>query len=112
MIVDWIKCVSDTWCGFLNVNLDNEHFESLSGVYIIWSGTTTIRVGSGVIKVRISNHRDNSKITNYPDLLVTWASVNANQMEGVEKYLADTLSPIVGERFPNRTPIEVNLPWT
>jgi len=32
-------------------------------------------------------------------------------MEGVEKYLADTLSPVVGERFPDRTPIKVNLPW-
>lgn len=32
-------------------------------------------------------------------------------MEGVEKYLANTLNPVVGERFPERTPIEVNLPW-
>jgi hypothetical protein len=32
-------------------------------------------------------------------------------MEGVEKYLADELDPNVGERFPDRTPISVNLPY-
>ena len=34
-------------------------------------------------------------------LKVTWAKVNANHMQGVEKYLSDVLDPVVGERFPN-----------
>jgi hypothetical protein len=30
---------------------------------------------------------------------------------GVERYLANTLRPIVGSAFPDVPPIEVNLPW-
>ncbi|MDE5422424.1 hypothetical protein L3073_09420 [Ancylomarina sp. DW003] len=111
MKVDWIKCQNDNWCDFLTVNLSNEHFDNLHGVYIIWSGKTVVRLGSGEIKDRIADHRDNTEITAYTNLKVTWARVNANQMQGVEKYLADTYKPAVGERFPNRTPIEVNSPW-
>ncbi|TVK90676.1 hypothetical protein AYI83_21490 [Shewanella algae] len=110
--VTWGTCGDDGhWCSFINLNLNSEGFKDKKGVYIIWSGETVVRVGSGIIKNRIADHRDNRDITKYPDLKVTWAKVNANQMEGVEKYLADTLSPVVGERFPERTPIEVNLPW-
>jgi hypothetical protein len=32
-------------------------------------------------------------------------------MGGVEKYLSDFYKPAIGERFPERTPIKVNLPW-
>jgi len=107
----WEKCTYDVWCDLLALNLDHEIFENLKGVYIIWSGNDVIRLGSGVIKERLKAHRDNQEIVKYPNLKVTWAKVNANQMEGVEKYLSDVLSPKVGERFPDRTPIEVNLPW-
>ena len=73
---------------------------------------TTFYIGvTSNLKTRIADHRDNSEIIKYSNLKVTWAKVNGNQMEGVEKYLADKLNPVVGERFPNRTPIEVNLPW-
>ncbi len=82
----------------------------MKGVYIIWSNDTVVRLGSGIIKDRIRDHRTNTQITKYPDLKVTWAKVNANQMEGVEKYLAETLNPKIGDRFPDRTPIKVNLP--
>jgi len=109
--VQWIKCQNDVSCSFKNLNLDHEHFNDLKGVYIIWSNDKTIRLGSGKIKDRITDHRTNTEITEYPDLKVTWAKVNENQMEGVEKYLADTLNPIIGDRFPDRTPIKVNLPW-
>jgi len=109
--IDWMKCQNDVWCGFANLNLNHEHFNNLKGVYIFWSNNTVVRLGSGIIKDRISDHRTNANITKYSDLKVTWAKVNANQMEGVVKYLADTLNPVIGERFPDRTPIEVNLPW-
>ena len=112
MRVDWIKCQNDNWCDFLTVNLSHEHFNDLHGVYIIWSGETVVRIGSGEIKDRIADHRNNQEITDYPNLKVTWAKVKANQMQGVEKYLADTLNPEIGERFPDRTPIDVNFPWS
>lgn len=112
MEVYWGRCGDDShWCSFKNLNLESDVFNDKKGVYIIWSDKTVVRVGSGIIKNRIADHRDNSEINQYPNLKVTWAKVNANQMEGVEKYLSDVLSPVIGERFPDRTRIEVNLPW-
>lgn len=112
MNVTWIKCGErPEWCSLTNLNLTNNHFDNLRGVYIVWSGKTVVRLGSGIIRDRLSEHRENPEITAYPDLLVTWSQVNADQMEGVEKYLADSLNPAVGERFPDRTPITVNFPW-
>jgi hypothetical protein len=112
MEVYWGKCGNNShWCSFKNLNLDSDGFKNKKGVYIIWSGETVVRVGCGIIKDRIAYHRDNSEINQYPNLKVTWAEVNENQMEGVEKYLSDVLTPVVGERFPDRTPIKVNLPW-
>ena len=111
LTLNWMRCQNDVWCSFKNLNLDHEHFNNLKGVYIIWFNNTAVRLGSGIIKDRISDHRTNTDISKYSNLKVTWTNVNANQMEGVEKYLADSLNPIVGERFPDRTPIEVNLPW-
>ncbi|HQM85677.1 MAG TPA: hypothetical protein PLD55_13445 [bacterium] len=109
--VIWQKCEGDVWCDFLNLDLTHRHFKDLKGVYIIWSGETVVRLGSGIIKNRIAEHRENAEITKWPKLKVTWAEINANQMEGVEKYLADILNPVIGERFPDRIPIKVNFPW-
>jgi hypothetical protein len=108
----WGTCGNDNhWCDFLRLNLDTDYFKNLKGVYVIWNDKDkTIRVGSGIIKDRIAAHREDKEITAYKDLKVTWAEVSANQMEGVEKFLADQLNPKVGERFPDRTPISVNLP--
>lgn len=107
----WTKCMGDVWCDFHRVNLSHAHFDNLSGVYVIWSNKITVRVGSGIIKDRIADHRNDPQITAFPNLRVVWAQVNRNQMQGVEKYLSDLLNPKVGERFPNVTPIPVNWPW-
>ncbi|MHC9089110.1 hypothetical protein ACXIHB_10400 [Tenacibaculum sp. IMCC1] len=112
MEVDWIKCENNNWCNFSTVNLNHEHFNDLKGVYIIWSGETVVRLGSGSIKDRIADHRNNSEIIAYSNLKVTWAKINGNQMQGVEKYLSDILTPKIGERFPDRIPINVNFPWS
>lgn len=111
MNVEWIKCNGGKWCGLLTVDLAHEHFDDLNGVYIIWSGKTVVRLGSGQIKYRLEEHRDNPDILAYPNLRVTWAKVHGNQMQGVEKYLSEQLAPAVGDRFPDSTPIPVNLPW-
>jgi hypothetical protein len=111
LYLKWVTCKNGNWCDLLRVDLSNSHFDDLSGVYIIWSNQTVVRIGSGDIKARISDHRDNPEITIYPDLKITWAHVNRNQMEGVENYLSEVLHPVIGKRFPDCTPIEVNLPW-
>ena len=106
------KCGEDGhWCDFKDLDLTADLFADLKGVYIIWSGKQVVRLGSGIIKNRIAAHRKDKNITAYTDLQVTWAKVNANQMEGVEKFLADQLDTAVGDAFPDRTPIPVNFPW-
>jgi hypothetical protein len=112
MKVNWGKCYpNSSWCSLKNLNLDHEIFIELTGVYIIWNSNEVIRIGSGIIRNRLKEHRENPEIKSFPNTLVTWAKVNGNQVEGVEKFLADILNPALGDRFPDRTPIAVNLPW-
>lgn len=110
MQVVWVNCTDGNWCSFNNVNLANEHFNNMLGVYIIWSNQNVVRVGSGIIRDRIADHRQNHEITRYPNLKVTWARVSEVNMQGVETFLANTYNPLVGERFPDVRPIQVNLP--
>ena len=114
--VTWNKCDGDKWCSFENVNLSHEHFNNMAGVYVIWHGGTspkTVRVGQGNIAERIAAHRQDPQITKYASLglFVTWAKLPANQQSGVEAYLAATLNPLVGNRFPNAQQIQVNSPF-
>jgi hypothetical protein len=47
-------------------------------------------------------------------LFVTWAYVDGRYRNNVEKYLGETLRPLVPEenqRFPKAEPKPVNLPW-
>lgn len=113
--VNWIKSVEDTWLGLHTVDLSHSHFDNLSGVYLIWHRGATphyVRVGQGAIRDRLSSHRNDDEINTYQHLglSVTWASVPTKQLNGVEAYLAAQCKPLVGERFPNVTPISVNLP--
>ena len=114
--VYWNKCQSNVWCQLNSVNLAHQHFDNMEGVYIIWHGGNnpkTVRVGQGVIRDRLQAHRLDNEVQQYSayTLFVTWAQVSANQRDGVERYLAEALNPLVGERFPDVTPIQVNLPW-
>jgi hypothetical protein len=116
MNVGWNKCEGDKWCLLNSVNLDHSHFEGLEGVYIIWHAgvsPATVRVGQGVIKERLAVHRNDKDIQSFSDLglYVTWASVATFYRDGIEAFLAEQLNPKVGDRFPDRKPIEVNLPW-
>ena len=113
LMLQWIKCENDKWCGLETLNM--ESVGDVSGVYVIWHGGTSpqwVRVGQGNIKDRLSAHRNDSKILAHRSniLYVTWATVNPSQQDGVEAFLANACNPLIGERFPNRTPIEVNLP--
>jgi hypothetical protein len=113
--LNWIKLKNGTgWCPFHTVNLSNV---TATGVYIIWHAGhpgRVVYVGQGDITARLLAHRNRSDISNYERngaLYVTWASVSANQMDGVERYLADAWSPLIGEAYPQATPIAVNSPW-
>ncbi|QGZ95818.1 hypothetical protein [Terricaulis silvestris] len=86
------------------------------GVYIIWHGgpaPRVVRVGQGDVADRLCVHRLDDEILafGHDGLYVTWAAVPATSIDGVERYLAETLAPIVGDRFPSTQAIPVNLPW-
>lgn len=84
----------------------------MEGVYVIWQAQgPVIRLGQGIIKNRIADHRNSRLITRYENLYVTWAPLITQYRDGVERYLAETLKPKVGDAFPDSYPIEVNLPW-
>lgn len=116
--LEQIKCQSGDFCRLMDVNLSHDHFNDLSGVYVIWRKSQpiqTIYVGQGNIADRLSKHRLNEEITryntnNYP-LLVSWAQVADRNLDGVEAYLAKICKPVVGDRHPDANLIVVNLPF-
>jgi len=86
------------------------------GVYIIWyrgQPGRVVRIGQGDIADRLTAHRKDPAILAYKGygLLVTWAGVQASQRDGVERHLAETWSPLIGDRFPDVPAIAVNSPW-
>ena len=116
MQLTWKKCGDDGhWCSLENLNIDS--ITDTGGVYIIWhegNPSRVVRIGQGDIKDRLCSHRKDRNVLAYRSdgtLRVTWASVASSQRDGVEKYLADTWSPLVGDAFPDVLPIAVNSPW-
>lgn len=111
--LNWIKC-EDDWCPLETVNLANV---DTAGIYIIWhrgDPARIVRIGQGDIAERLTAHRNDHDILAYKDkgsLRVTWASVPVHQRDGIERYLADTWNPLVGDAFPNAVPLAVNSPW-
>ncbi len=118
MEVHWYKCGSGDWCRFDSLDLGtvNEH-----GVYVIWHAglenvpARVVYVGQGDVAERIASHRREEAFINcegvYGRLYVTWASVRADQWDGVEVYLSERWTPLIGELYPVAEPIPVNAPW-
>ena len=115
MQVQWVKYDSGEWCKLETLNLAQEHFNELSGVYVIWKGVTNrkyLYVGQGDIKNRLDYHRRNWKQNrvNMSKFYVTWALVHDRYKDGIEIFLANILLPDRGTRVPEKPPIPVNLP--
>ena len=112
--LNWIKCQDNKPCDFRTVRLDGVNTQ---GIYVIWyrgNPGRVVRIGQGDIAERLVAHRQDEDILAYQNrrLYVTWAAVDRRDRDGIEKYLADTFPPLVGERFPQADPIEVNAPWS
>ena len=111
----WLKCKSGDWCSFSNLDLGTVDEE---GIYIIWhtgNPGKVVYVGQGDVASRLRAHRNDSRITRYADqgtLKVTWASVSTQYRDGIERYLADNWSPLIGDVHPDVAPIAVNSPWS
>lgn len=93
------------------------------GVYVIYQplsllgGHPYLYVGQGYglggVGARLTAHARDPRISQYRKrgpIYVTWAVAPAFNLDGIERYLADTLQPLEGERHPNAWPIPVNLP--
>lgn len=107
----WERCEGNVWCPLGRLNLDHPYFRGVEGVYVIWSPAGRwVRVGQGVIADRLRAHRSDPAIMRHGELHVTWAGVDPLYRERVERYLGDTLKPVVGSAFPNVVPLSVNLP--
>jgi hypothetical protein len=87
------------------------------GVCVIWHAGQTpkvVRVGQGDVADRLAAHSRDSTITRYARfgcLYTTWPAVSISYRDGVERFLADRLLPLVGDRHPATVPVPVNLPW-
>ena len=112
--VSWVACTGNRWCPLEKVDLSQVR---TTGVYMIWHGGDNpwvVRVGQGDIARRLSAHRSDRSILAYRQegsLFVTWAAVASQYLDGVERFLAETWNPRVGEKYPDVWPIPVNSPW-
>lgn len=110
--LQWMRCAGGVWCGFNTVDLSAPCFRDSVGVYVIWHSAAVVRVGQGHIAERLAKHRNDPEITRYSSLglFVTWAEVHPVVLNGVERFLFDTMNPLVGERCPDCESVAVNLP--
>jgi hypothetical protein len=111
--LNWVKLTNGNWPSLQTVNLSNI---TTTGIYIIWHGGNpgkVVRVGQGIIPNRLISHRQDRQILAYQayGLYVTWAAAAQQYLDGVERFLAETWNPLVGDRFPDAYPIAVNSPW-
>jgi len=114
--LNWRRCGNDGhYCPLEKLNLTS--ISASTGVYVIWHAgnpSRVVRVGQGNIAERLGAHRSDQDVLAYRQsgkLLVTWAAVPAHQIDAVERYLADTWKPLIGDAFPDVEPLEVNSPF-
>lgn len=105
------------WCDLFLLDLQNVKVHQ-PGVYIIWRPSTSlpvVYVGQGEnCAERLEKHKQDNRILAYREegvLFVTWARVDGGEAvrERVERFLADSLNPLVGTH-PRVAPLAVNLP--
>ncbi|MEJ2060683.1 MAG: hypothetical protein P8Y64_09390 [Gammaproteobacteria bacterium] len=111
MYLEWAKCPTGVWCSFDQLDPATVNAK---GIYLIWRNTEdggVVRVGKGNICERIRTLRKDPAVRRYgPNLLVTWASVEPEEMDSVVRYLADHYNPLITDRLPEPPPIAVNTP--
>lgn len=117
LMLQWNKCEGGQWCKLYGLDLEDEHFQFMAGVYIIWkdaAGREILRVGQGNIQERLYNHQweDDIMAEDRQHIYVTWAGLDAVNRDGVLRFLLDVLKPkITDAKQPFERPVVVNLPW-
>jgi hypothetical protein len=113
VILSWTSNAHNGWC-----TLDEVRLIGLRtvGVFLIWyagSPGRVVCVGQGDIAARLVEARTNTAVQAFKrrgELLVTWAQVSRARIDGIERYLAETWSPLVASPRPEVNAIEVNSP--
>lgn len=114
--VHWYKDKSDQWLKLKDLDLTHSLVKQ-RGVYIVFVPSDpesgVLYVGQGHVDQRLDERKRDERILELADLdeiYVTWAILTGeNKRKGVERFLADTLNPLVGEH-PKVPPIAVNVP--
>ena len=113
VIVTWISRGRDGWCSLDKVDLRRLR---TTGVYIVWylgNPGRVVRLGQGDIATELAALQADKKTLSYMakgDLLVTWAEVSPQRIDGIERYLAETWPPLIPGASRDAAPIEVNSP--
>lgn len=113
VIVTWVRCERQNWCRLETMTLAGI---ASVGVYIIWYAGDPGRVvcsGQGNIAAQLARIRGDKDILSFRSrgtLLVTWAAVSPERIDGIERYLVDTWPPLIDGASPDAKPIEVNSP--
>jgi hypothetical protein len=109
----WVKDPANEWLSFETLQLSRI---GADGVYVLWYGGPrpgTIRVGKGDIASQLKLHRNDPKILAYSGLglFVSWAEIPFLLQDGIERYLAEQLSPLIAAKCADVRQIVVNFPW-
>ena len=111
--LQWAVADGNQW-----YTLEGYNFAAITakGVYVIWHEGQPgryVRVGQGIVGERLTTHKHDPTILAFRKsgiLRVTWAIVHPGQLNAVERYLTQTLQPLVGYRFCDLDHVRVNLP--
>ena len=115
--LEWHKNSEGKWWTLADANVEDEHFDDMEGVYIIWyedHDQVTLRVGQGHIRDCIVSERNNEEMWRYVqehEIYVTWAQVERKYLEVVAKQIAQATKPRLKSSSPDVGTSVVNLPW-
>ena len=116
LLVHWYRDENDQWLKLEELDLTHDLVRQ-RGVYIIFNpfepDNRAFYVGQGKVHERLDERKTDERILEWAELdelYVTWARLAVERKRlGVERFLADTLNPLVGEH-PDVPPIAVNVP--
>ena len=118
--IAWIKTrvaddVPERWGELFALDLNDEHFDDLEGVYVVWhrGQDPVLNVGCGPIRSRLHELRCDPaivKVLQSTEVYVTWARVDPTVQDRVGRYLVTALNPQIIPDLPEVEPIPVDLP--
>jgi type II secretory ATPase GspE/PulE/Tfp pilus assembly ATPase PilB-like protein len=119
--LNWGRGKGDAWAALSEVDLDSPALRFMQGVYVLWRGGNTpqaLRVGQGDIRPSILALRTDPQVKALMDqallkdqgLYVTWVQVDKAQRDGVHRFVAESLHPLIPSPLPDAMGIECTLP--